>query len=132
MSIVRFASRVTTGLAVGVILLLSCADDAPGQADAAACQCPAAEPPLAGRIQRVTNTSTILANDDGGVNAGCPDGALIIGGACATSPEAGVYNVVLQYSHQSDSGRVWVCRFHNNEAMPIDIRASVYCLVPAQ
>jgi hypothetical protein len=130
MSIVR-AARVTTCLVASFILILSCADDSPGHADAAACQCPAAEPPLAGRIQRVTNTSTMPANGDGGVNAGCPDGALIIGGGCATTPETTAHNIILQYSHQSDSGRVWVCRFHNNEATPVDIRASVYCLIPA-
>lgn len=131
MSIVRSAARATTGLAASAILILSCADDSPGHTDAAACQCPAAEPPLAGRIQRVTDTETMPANGNGGVTAACPDGALIIGGGCATTPETLVRNVVLQVSHQSDSGRVWVCHFHNNEATPVDIRASVYCLIPA-
>jgi hypothetical protein len=131
MRIARSAVRLTTGLTASVLLILSCSDDSPGHADAAACQCPAAEPPLAGRIQRVTNTRTVPANGDDGVNAACPDGALIIGGGCATSPETSVHNVVLQFSHQDDTGRVWVCRFHNNEATPVGIRASVYCLIPA-
>jgi hypothetical protein len=131
MRITRSVALLVTGIAAGVVLIVSCSDDSPGHADAAACECPAAEPPLAGRIQRVTDTVTVAANGDAGVTAGCPDGASIIGGGCATSPEGSIYDVVLQYSHQSDSGRVWECRFHNNMPMVINIRASAYCLVPA-
>ena len=132
MNIVRSASLVIAGLSAGVISVVACSDDSPGHADAATCDCPAAEPPLAGRIQRFTDTATLPANGDDQVNAACPDGALIIGGGCATTPESTVRNVILQFSHQDDTGRVWVCRFHNNLATPVDIRASVYCLVPAK
>ena len=131
MNIAPLPVLVATGIAVGGACLVSCSDDSPGQADAA-CGCPAAEPPLTGRIQRVTDTSTMQANGDAVVTALCPDGALIIGGGCATSPEGSVYDVVLRFSHQDDTGRGWICLFHNNQATAVDIRSSVYCLVPAR
>ncbi len=56
------------GAAVACALILSCGNDSPGDADAhTTCDCPAAEPPLSGRIVRVTETLALAAQDTGGV-----------------------------------------------------------------
>lgn len=132
MTLVRPIALVVAGVVAGIAFVVACGDDSPGHADGGQCNCPAAEPPLEGRIQRVTGTATMPANDRAALTAPCPDGALILGGGCGTSPDSGVDDVVLQFSHQSDTGRAWVCKFRNNMATPVDVRVSAYCLVPAQ
>ena len=73
-------------LVAGVALIVACADDSPGDVDAAdapvSCDCPAAEPPLAGRITRVRGDSVLPPNSGGVAVAFCPTGAAALGGAC--------------------------------------------------
>ena len=66
----------------GVLLVVACGDDSPGDADAATCDCPAAEPPLAGRITVVHGTRLIPANGADLAEAVCPMGATLLGGGC--------------------------------------------------
>src|SRR5258708_7663196 len=56
---------LSTGVGIGVALVLSCGDDSPRRADAgdaASCSCPAAEPPLASRIVEVVKPFVVPAN----------------------------------------------------------------------
>lgn len=72
------------GVGAGVALVVACSDDTPTDVDAAdaACNCPAAEPPLAGRITRVRADNTLSPGGAGGAAAGCPSGAVALGGSC--------------------------------------------------
>lgn len=136
MSFGKSIALVTSGLMAGVITVLSCADDSPGNADAAACECPASEPPLtSARYQIVDVPATIAANDTGGQGAGCPVGTLFLAGSCTTATLNPLRDVTLQQSgffDASDQGvQSWQCRFKNNEATPVTVKASVICLKPA-
>ncbi len=119
------------GVLIGIASMLSCGDDSPGNADAASCECPAAEPPIAGRIIVVDQTQVIAANSDGVGGAGCPPGAHILTGSCTVDTFTG-RDVILRQS--GFYGLVpptdWNCSFRNNEAVPVTIKASAVCLMP--
>lgn len=120
------------GMLIGISLVLSCGDDSPGNADAAACDCPAAEPPLAGRIMVVDQTQTIPGNSRGGQGTGCPEGALRLSGSCTTPDINPLRDITLEQSgFYLGEDRGWHCEFKNNEATPVTIKVSVVCLVPA-
>ena len=76
------------GAALACALILSCGGDDQSGADAqaadaqTACDCPASEPPLAGRIVRVTDTVALAVQDSGGISAICPAGGTLLGGGC--------------------------------------------------
>jgi hypothetical protein len=70
------------GAAFAAALVIACSDDSPSDADAAVCDCPAAEPPLQGRITVVVAPVTIPANAAAGTAAQCPQGATLLGGGC--------------------------------------------------
>jgi hypothetical protein len=123
---VRFAA----GVLAGVVLVLSCSDDSPGQVDAGACDCPAAEPPIAGRTVIVDQTQVIAANGSGGQGAVCPQGARLLSGSCTTADGIQVLNVTLQQSGFYTTEQAWTCQFKNNEATPVTIKASAICLMP--
>lgn len=126
---------VAMGVAAGIGLVLSCNGDSPTTADAASCECPAAEAPLSrDRYQIVNNTQTIEPDGRGGTSAACPEDTLFIAGSCTTAELNPVRNLTLEQSgFYSGIGeaREWHCRFKNNEATPVEIKASVICLAPA-
>jgi hypothetical protein len=126
-----FVSPVA-GILAGAVLVLSCGDDAPGNADAGACQCPASEAPLAGRILIMDQTQTLGAGMRGGQSTSCPEGGLRLSGSCTLAAANPVYNVTLEQSgfFRSDDLTGWSCDFKNNEAIPVTIKASVVCLMP--
>ncbi len=130
MHFTRAASLVVSGAVVGIALVLSCGDDSPPKADAAdpVCDCPAAEPPITGsRIVQVEATTTVPANDRGGADAGCPQGAIALGGGCAA--EVGnAPQIVVEQSIPFDTG--WGCDWRNPTNSPIAVRAIVRCLKP--
>ena len=118
------------GMFAGVLLVLSCGDDSPGNADAATCDCPAAEPPLAGRIMIIDQTRTIDAGSRGLAATACPQGALRLEGSCTTATINPNRNVTLEQSGFYGGLTEWNCEFKNNEATPVTIKASVVCLMP--
>jgi hypothetical protein len=120
------------GLLAGVVLVVSCSDDSPGDADAAACDCPAAEPPLNGRIVAVRASNPIQPGTGGGQVASCPQGATILGGACEV--------MISDRSIQVASSRIdrtashgYVCEWSARDATVANTgTAEAICLVPAQ
>jgi hypothetical protein len=123
------------GAAFGVGFVLSCSDNSPRRTDAATCDCPASEPPLAGRFVTVSGGITIPPNvvDGGGVV--CPAGSQLITGSCTTTilNDPGVANLVLLESGSFDPPAIptsWHCEFKNNGATPVDVKATVICLKP--
>ena len=119
------------GVAFGVVLVLSCSDDAPTHADAATCDCAAAEPPLVGRIVTVRQNATAAANQGVGPYAACPSGSEVLGGGCFIVGSR-VRDVVLKQStFDAAPANGWVCDYQNNEAAAVEVGAVVRCLTPA-
>lgn len=123
---------VLAGLVAGVLLVVSCSDDSPGNVDADTCNCPTAEPPIAGRITVVDGFQAIPANSTGGQSVECPAGAVLLSGSCTTDMVNPLRDVTLSQSGFYEPGRAWSCKFKNNEATPVTIKVSVRCLAPAQ
>lgn len=122
---------LAAGAAFGIALVLSCSDDAPNAVDAAdpVCDCPAAEPPLAGRFYAPENTATLAANARGGQGAACRAGDQLLGGSC-TSVLSDVPDITLEQSgaREFPGNPAWGCRFKNNTASPVDIKVIAFCL----
>jgi hypothetical protein len=134
MSFGRSIVLVASGVVAGIAFVLSCSDDAPGKADAATCDCPPAEPPItASRYQVVDGIAEVLANDTGLAGALCPAGTAFLSGSCTTQLRNPTRDVTLQQSGFYDASEFggWTCRFRNNEATPVTIKATVVCLKPA-
>lgn len=124
---------VAAGAVGGIAFMLACSDDSPANVDAAdgtTCDCPPAEPPLAGRIVVVTNDSTAPAMMDGGVGARCPAGATVLGGECVTNGVSA--GLLMQSGTAQGAPDAWSCDFRNDTAVPLSITARVTCLVPAE
>ena len=119
------------GAAIACALILSCGDDGPGTADAqTACDCPAAEPPLSGRIVRVTETVALAAQDIGTSGASCAAGATLIGGGCALQTLDKRIN--LTYASPDVGGaETWACSWNNPTTDANTGIATAICLMPA-
>lgn len=141
MHVAKSVLLLLSGAAAGILFVISCGDnwhlgadaaiDAPKASDATpVCDCPAAEPPLAGRFVVVTNVRTIPANGRSGEGAACPTGTLLISGSCTVDNATTVFNVTLEQSgFYTPTG--WNCEFRNNEPFAVPIRVSAICLKPA-
>src|SRR4051812_29289445 len=95
-----------SGAVFATALMLSCSDDSPKAADAATCDCPASEPPLASRITRPKMTGTIAANASDLVSVACPANAKILGGACIAL-QGSAPDVTLQQAGFDDGENGW-------------------------
>lgn len=125
------------GVVLGVGTVIACGDDSPGDADAAACDCPAAEPPLAERIVRSplgSGTVTIPAGEFGAQSNSCPDGSTLLTGSCFqdTNPNGlAVYLLNAGFRAGADP-TTWSCYWHNTSAQAVEVRVDVVCLMPAE
>lgn len=114
----------------GIAFVLSCSDDAPGAADAAACDCPAAEPPLPARVTVVENTTTIPAGGRSSQGAQCPAGSIILTGGCAGVDQGMPPDVVLQFSLPGAPQAGWQCGWRNDSAASVQLKVVAHCLNP--
>ncbi len=130
MRITSSVVQLLVGMLTGVVLVLSCGDDSPGNADAAACDCPAAEAPIAGRLVRVSDTQVINPGSTSAEGAGCPEGGLLISGMCTNDPITSGADLTLQQSGASDNLQSWTCWFKNNSLSPVTVKATAICLMP--
>ena len=137
MTIFRTFFAALGGAAVGVATIISCGGGSTVDvADAAApvCDCPAAEPPLEGRIVRVEDTRPGSENINfPGAAAVCPVGSMVLGGGCEAK---GVNNnalVLFQSGQRDPSAPVYACEWLNPDNRPgIDsVTAWATCLIPA-
>ena len=143
MHVAKSILLLLSGATAGIAFVISCGDnwrlkadaaiDAPKSVDAApVCDCPAAEPPLAGRLEVFSGTQVIAGNDTGLQGRACPAGTQLISGSCTTDFINPIRDVTLQQSGFFGMPPVgWECLFRNNEATPVTIRVSVICLKPA-
>ena len=123
---------VLAGVAGATAFILACSDDSPGDADAAVCDCPAAEPPLAGRITRVEDQFT-GAQARYFPSARCPDNSTLLGGGCYAAG-AGAASVTLTSSGApgiSPDPRVYECKWTNISETEVTVTAWATCLTPA-
>jgi hypothetical protein len=131
----NITNKITTlflGFVVGVVFVLSCSgDDSPAQVDAATqCDCPAAEPPLAGRIVQRSAQRQIVAMALDGASVSCDVGEVLLSGGCfANSTDS---KFTLHSSFQIPAApRSWGCEFYNGTASPVTSTAYATCLKPA-
>jgi hypothetical protein len=123
------------GFVVGVVFVISCGDgQSPSQADAAVqCDCPAAEPPLEGRIVRAAYDQSIPAMGSFSAVAFCEDGSTVLSGGCFARSSDPKYT--LNSSNPTPVGslnpRGWGCDFYNGTAAAVTSTAYVTCLKPA-
>lgn len=120
------------GACAGLAFALSCGGG-PQSADAAGvCDCPAAEAPLAGRIERVVTQATVEANaEHRGIAADCKAGAVVLGGSCRMDGPVGT--LVLRESgiDLQQTGDGWYCGFGNTAATSMGVTVTAICLNPA-
>jgi hypothetical protein len=124
------------GFACGVGFVMSCGDQtSPANVDAAQrqCDCPAAEPPLTGRIVRMTSNDVVPAMTSSGVSVFCEFGTILLSGGCYAKSTDPKY--VLKSSFPGPDGvanpGAWNCEFYNGTAALVTSTAYAMCLKPA-
>jgi hypothetical protein len=135
MNLVKHVLVLATGAAFGVGMMLSCGDNPP-RSDAATCDCPASEPPLAGRIIYRDDIRTIgpangASNGDGSAGISCLPGTLFLSGSCTTTSMSSQDVILREAGFVTNASPGWRCVFHNNTLSPIEIKATAVCLQPA-
>jgi hypothetical protein len=123
---------ILAGALGGIALVVACSDDSPTRVDAATtCDCPAAEPPLAGRITSVRVAGPLTPGATGVAFANCPVGATILGGACeVTTPDALIQ--VMSSKFERAGGQGFLCRWTAVDATVANTgTAEAICLLPA-
>ncbi len=125
------------GSILGIGVVVACSDDTPGNADAAACDCPASEAPLAGRLVRVSSAPvTVTPNSDNGASVTCPTNATLISGGCYIDDDQTGRQLYLKISGPGTPGEqtlvAWACFYNNNSsAGTAVVHAEAVCLNPA-
>lgn len=111
-------------------LIVACSDDSPGDADAAVCDCPAAEPPLTGRIAQVRGADATLAANGSQVGvATCPAGATLMSGWCELT-NASAQAALVSAGPFPGQPQTWTCEWANYNAGTATVHAVAYCLTP--
>ncbi|MEZ4360429.1 MAG: hypothetical protein R3B48_09625 [Kofleriaceae bacterium] len=130
---------ILTGLVAGILLVLSCGDNSPRDADAAVCDCPAAEAPIPARIIEVQAIETLpprtIDNGRNGQGVGCPNGSVLLTGGC-TASEGQVPDIVIEQNSPTpqspvNNGNAWSCSWRNNSNEEVVVRVIARCLMPA-
>lgn len=121
------------GFIAGIVLVLSCGNDSPHRADAgdaASCNCPAAEPPLATRIIEATKPLIVPGNSKQQLQSVvCPLNAIVINGGCSAQGGQPA-DIVLEQSVPGMYG--WSCSWRNPSNSDISVFVVAHCLTPAQ
>ncbi len=125
------------GSILGVGLVVACSDDSPGDVDAAACDCPDAEAPLAGRLVRVSSAAlTVAPNSQNGTFASCPTNATLVSGGCYIDDDQTGRQLYATAFGPTGPGQQsllgWRCDYINGSAAGTAvIHAEAVCLNPA-
>jgi hypothetical protein len=141
MHVAKSILLMLSGVTAGIAFMISCGDnwhsgadaaDAPKTPDATpACDCPVAEPPLAGRLVVVDVLELVDGNSQRSTNLSCPPGAQVISGSCAVDNPIPDKNVTLKESGFIQNPPGWRCSYSNNETSQITYRVAALCLNPA-
>jgi hypothetical protein len=128
---IKYFAGVLCGAMVAILAVVSCSDDAVAPVDAqqpAVCDCPAAEPPLAGRVVRIEGTGDIDANAPASASARCPSDATLLSGSCTLEEHDAA--ITVNESGFPNSGQVWRCEWNNPGSNANVGIATAVCLVP--
>ena len=129
MKIIKSMLLVLSGTVFGIGFVLSCGENSPQRSDAATCDCPASEPPIAGRVvAKASPPVTIGPGESDLAGVGCDSGTQLISGACEEEGESAADNITLQQSAPNSQLTGWNCVFKNNEAVPVPVKAVALCL----
>ena len=132
MKITKTITLLLAGTVFGVGMVLSCGDNAPRRLDAATCDCPASEPPIAGRLVVVEGDPTILqAGEQSIATAACPPGLQFLSGSCTNDPPTVIEDITLQQFGFDKASFGWACVFKNNKTVSVSVKATVLCLNPS-
>ncbi|MBP9166840.1 MAG: hypothetical protein KBG48_05610 [Kofleriaceae bacterium] len=130
-------ATLIAGALSATVLIVACSDDSPTEADAAVCDCPAAEPPLAGRVMRVRGLDDVLApGGTANASAQCPAGSILLHGWCDEVQEAGTQPTIAitKAGAFADQPNYWTCVYKNYSVGGPNtiVHAEAVCLMPAQ
>jgi hypothetical protein len=124
----------------GALIVVACSDDSPHDADAAVCDCPAAEAPItASRVHRVLDVNVSIAPNASGISSAvCPTGEILVSGGCEIAVDNSADRMVLMQSHPFAAtagapATQWFCSWKNDAGTgAAEVRAVALCLAPAQ
>jgi hypothetical protein len=131
MKIINSIVLLSIGAAFGIGMVLSCSNDSPYRSDAATCDCPASEAPLAGRLVVIEGElQTIAVGGSLAVGTTCIPGMQFLSGSCTAADPTTLEDITLiQFGFDKTLG--WGCAFKNNKLTPVQVKATVLCLKPA-
>lgn len=122
----------------GALIVVACSDDSPTDADAAVCDCPAAEPPITqARVHRVdSGPGTLAPGQSGHAVALCPAGDIVLSGSCFLSQDpTGLIFMKGSYAVPQDPAMApngWACDPVNTGTIgDAEYHAQAICLRPA-
>lgn len=131
MNIIKSLILLSAGVAFGIATVLSCSDDA-RHSDAATCDCPASEAPIAGRIVAIdSDVITIAPGQQGTASTGCSPGMQFISGSCGQPNLQTTDDITLQIAAFEKTTSGWLCVFKNNKTVPVQVKATILCLKPS-
>jgi hypothetical protein len=124
----------------GALIVVACSDDSPtpADADAGACNCPAAEPPITlERMHRVEGgLVTVPLASQALAAISCPTGEILLGGSCYIEQDETAQQVFLKESgigprDAASPGQGWRCLYGNQSTVGTAmVRAQALCLRP--
>jgi hypothetical protein len=132
-----------SGATAGTAFVISCGDnwhlatDAPIDAHAVTdaaegCDCPTAEPPLAGRFMLVNHFRPMSGNTEAASRLYCPVGTQLIWGSCTIENPTTINNVILKEAGFFDVPPTsWRCYYRNDDPTTLTYQVAVLCLKPA-
>ena len=130
---------LAVGAAFSAVIIVACSDDSPQNADAATCDCPAAESPItAQRMVRIDAAETLAANDGATPFAQCPADSVLLTGSCYidqdnTAREVSLVAFGITPEAASAAPQSWNCFFDNKSlTATATVRAQALCLTPAR
>lgn len=129
MKIPSTLAALSGGALIGACLVVACSDDSPADADAAVCECPAAEPPLQDRIVPFSQSVSVTMTGGGG-GTGCPDGATLISGGCLLEGADGTVKLAYAGIFRGGPSPVWRCEWGGTAGATINGTVEAICLLP--
>jgi hypothetical protein len=131
----KTVATLLTGAVFAAGLIVACSDDSPRPVDAATCDCPAAEPPIASRLARTRGVDAVLpANSVTTAVATCPAGATLVSGWCdfenvpGTPPQL----ALVRAGSSPVLPDTWTCIWQNYNSGSANVHAEAVCLMPPQ
>lgn len=128
-----------SGAVLGAAIVVACGDDSPTDVDAAdggtSCDCPAAEPPLDGRItiRNLEAPVELSASSSGTQSLRCGVGETLLTGSCRLAtmdPEVTLSEAGLDENSPDDIG--WRCVWNNATPRANTGIVRVLCLSPSE